>query len=311
MSFFQELKRRNVVRVAVLYILAAWLLLQVTDVGIDLLELPGWVGRFVLLVVALGFLPALILSWIYELTPEGLKRAHEVPASVSITPETGRKINVLIGVVATLAVLTILVDRLFPETRSPASRVAVDASIAVLPFVDMSREQDQAYFSEGLSEELLNLLAKIPALRVISRTSSFQFKDRSEDVRMIADQLGVANILEGSVRKSGNRVRITAQLVQAADGSHLWSETCDRHLDGIFEMQDEIAGAVVQALKVELLDEQLPTPGRTDDSEAHTLYLQGRYFADRRSKENLEKAVDYYRQALVVDPNYSLAWAAL
>lgn len=317
MSFVQELKRRNVVRIAVMYIIAAWLLLQVTEVGMGLLELPGWVGRFVLLVVALGFLPAVILSWIYELTPDGIKRTSEVPAGQGIAHETGRRINVLIGILAPLAVLAIAADRLFPEAGStspavaPVSQITEDASIAVLPFVDMSRDQDQAYFSEGLSEELLNLLAKTPALRVISRTSSFQFKDHGADIRAIADQLGVANILEGSVRKSGNKVRITAQLIQASDGSHLWSETYDRDLDDIFAVQDEIAGAVVQQLKVTLLDQQLPITGRTDNMEAHTLYLQGRYFADRRSRENFERAVDYYRQALEVDADYSLAWAAL
>ncbi len=256
MSLFQELKRRNVFRVAVLYVLAAWLLLQITDVAISLLQLPGWVGRFVFLLVALGAIPALLIAWLYELTPDGLKREHAVADGERITQQTGRKIDLLIGIFGAVIVTVIIADRLIPENSTPPANVAgntllsADKSIAVLPFADMSAAGDQEYFGDGIAEELLDLLAKIPELRVISRTSSFQFKGQSADVRTIAQTLAVATILEGSVRKSGDRVRVTAQLVRGDDGSHLWSESYDRDFDDVFDVQDDIAGAVVRALRV-------------------------------------------------------------
>jgi TolB-like protein/Tfp pilus assembly protein PilF len=189
--------------------------------------------------------------------------------------------------------------------------LASDKSIAVLPFADMSAGKDQEYFADGLSEELLNLLAKLPELRVIGRTSSFQFKGRNEDLRAIGEKLNVAHILEGSVRKSGEKVRITAQLIRAADGSHLWSETYNRTLDDIFVVQDDIAGEVVKALKLTLLGTALTTRSKPQDSEAYNLALQGRFFLDRRGQKDLERAVEYFRQARERDPSYAPAWAGL
>ncbi len=265
MSIFAELKRRNVVRVSVLYGLAAWLILQVADVLVPALGLPDWVMRFVALLLILGFPLVFIFSWVYELTPEGLKKQHEVDLNQSITHETGRKINYLIGALAVLAIAVVVLERFVPRTAPDAAATgaapvaapaqapvqAASPSIAVLPFADMSAGKDQEYFADGLSEELLNLLAKLPELRVIGRTSSFQFKGRNEDLRVIGEKLNVAHILEGSVRKSGEKVRITAQLIKATDGSHLWSETYDRTLDDIFVVQDEIAGEVVKALEAD------------------------------------------------------------
>ena len=181
----------------------------------------------------------------------------------------------------------------------------------MLPFADMSAGKDQEYFADGLSEELLNLLAKLPELRVIGRTSSFQFKGRNEDLRVIGEKLNVAHILEGSVRKSGEKVRITAQLIRAADGSHLWSETYDRTLDDIFVVQDDIAGEVVKALKLTLLGTTSVTRSRPVDSEAYNLALQGRFFLDRRGREDLERSVDYFRRSRERDPDYAPAWAGL
>jgi TolB-like protein/Tfp pilus assembly protein PilF len=330
-SVIAELKRRNVVRVAVLYGLAAWLILQVADVLVPALGLPDWVMRFVALMLLLGLPLVLIFSWVYELTPEGLKKQHEVDRDQSITHETGRKINYLIGALAVLAIVVVAVERFIPRTEpipvatdaAPAAPTAPAApldetsvlaaakSIAVLPFVNMSSDAGNEYFSDGLSEELLNLLAKLPELRVIGRTSSFQFKGRNEDLRVIGEKLNVAHILEGSVRKSGEKVRITAQLIRAADGSHLWSETYDRTLDDIFVVQDDIAGEVVKALQLTLLGAAPTTRPKPQDSEAHNLTLQGRFFLDRRSRKDLERAVEYFRQARERDPDYAPAWAGL
>jgi TolB-like protein/Tfp pilus assembly protein PilF len=330
-SVIGELKRRNVVRVAVLYGLAAWLILQVADVLVPALGLPDWAMRFVALLLLLGFPLMLIFSWVYELTPEGLKKQHEVDRDQSITHETGRKINYLIGALAALAIVVVVIERFMPRNEpipvatdaAPAAPTAPAApleetaaqteakSIAVLPFVNMSSDADNEYFSDGLSEELLNLLASIPDLRVAARTSAFQFKGEKIDVKDVAQKLNVAHILEGSVRKSGNKVRITAQLVNAADGYQLWSETYDRTLDDIFVVQDDIAGEVVKALQVTLLGTQLATRSRPVDSEAYNLALQGRFFLLRGHSDDFERAADYYRRSLERDPGYAPAWAGL
>ena len=272
MSLFAELKRRNVVRVAVLYVIAAWVVLQVADVLFGMMKVPEWSGKLVLGLLALGFPIAMVFSWIYEITPEGLKKQHEDLRGQSITAATARRLNIAIGVAAAIAIIGIVVDRLVPERAAPAAETtqasavgttpgstATSApaeevpSIAVLPFADLSQAKDQEYFADGLSEELLNLLEQVEELRVIGRTSSFQFKGKNEDLRAIGETLDVAHILEGSVRKSGDKLRITAQLIRAIDGSHLWSQSYDRKLDDVFAMQDEIAAAVVGALKLRLI----------------------------------------------------------
>jgi TolB-like protein len=316
-SLLAELRRRNVIRVALLYGLAAWIILQVADVLVPALALPVSALRLIALLLILGFPLVVMFSWVYELTPEGLKKQHEVDRSQSITHETGRKINYMIGALAVLAIIVVAVERFIP--RTPPAPSAEDAaaeslsakSIAVLPFADMSAGKDQEYFADGLSEELLNLLAKLPELRVIGRTSSFQFKGRNEDLRVIGEKLNVAHILEGSVRKSGEKVRISAQLIRAADGSHLWSQTYDRTLDDIFVVQDDIAGEVVKALKLTLLDSTSVTRSRPVDPEAYNLALQGRFFVERRGQKDLERAAELFRQSAERDPGYAPAWAGL
>ena len=323
MSVFAELKRRNVVRVAVLYGLVAWLILQVAEVLSDVLELPTWTGKLVFGLLALGFPLALIFSWVYELTPEGLKREHEVDRNQSITRETGRKLDYVIGGLAVLAIVAVLADRFIPRAArtpdasaavtgaSPARAPASSKSIAVLPFVNMSGEAENEYFADGLSEELLNVLARIPDLRVAARTSAFKFKGEKVDLQDVARQLNVSHVLEGSVRRSGNKVRITAQLINAADGYHMWSQTYDRTLDDIFVVQDDIAGEVVKALKVTLLGTKSVTRSRPVDPEAYKLTLQGRFFGERRGKEELARAVDFFQRARERDPDYAPAWAGL
>jgi adenylate cyclase len=332
MSLFEELKRRNVVKVAVLYIVASWLILQVADVLFPNLGAPDWAFGFVLGLLILFFFPVMTFSWVYELTPEGLKREKEVDRSQSITHHTGRKINILIIVMLALAIGVVVADRLIPrqgpevettvmektadETPADPAQLAAekfapapDRSIAVLPFADMSPDKDQEYLSDGLSEELLNLLAQIPELRVASRTSAFSFKGKNVKIADVAAELNVAHVLEGSVRKAGNRVRITAQLIDAKSDVHLWSETWDRTLDDVFAIQDEIASNVVEELRVTLLG-QAPVVEETDP-EAYNLYLQARHLGRQGSGESMLRAVDLYQQVLVIDSDYAPAWTGL
>ncbi len=287
MSFFKELQRRNVIRIAILYVVAAGFILQGADLLTSVLQLPAWSSQLVFMFLALGFIPALLFSWVYELTPEGLKRETDVNRDQSVPSETGRKIDRLVAILLVLAIASIWLGRLIPDeapagpaapaeeiaeptaagtTAVPVDAAGIQSSIAVLPFINMSSDVENEYFSDGLSEELLNLLAKIPELQVAARTSSFTFKDRTDaDIAEIARKLGVANVLEGSVRKSGNTVRITAQLIEAERGFHLWSETYDRSLDDIFAVQDEIAAAIVNTLELTLLD-SVPESARTDSN---------------------------------------------
>ena len=261
-KFLEEIQRRNVTKVALVYIIAGWLTMQVVDVMFPALNLPEWMISAVAAFILIGFPFALIFAWAFEMTPEGIKREKDVDRDTSITPATGQKLNRTAMIILVAAVGFLLLDKFvlqLGEERSPATeQIMTEArpSIAVLPFVNMSDDEANEYFSDGLSEELLNLLAKIPRLHVAGRTSSFQFKNTNQDLRVIGQQLNVANVLEGSVRKSGTRLRITAQLIDTENGYHLWSETYDRDLTDIFAVQDEIASNVVDALKVTLLGEQ-------------------------------------------------------
>jgi TolB-like protein/Flp pilus assembly protein TadD len=322
MSLFAELKRRNVFRVALLYLVASWLIIQVADVGISLLGLPLWAGRFVFLLLAIGFPLVVVFSWAYEITPEGLKKEKDVAKEESITHATARKLNMAVIVLLVLALGGMVADRLVPEQAAPVENsVDVTAesgpvmtgpsgqSIAVLPFVNMSADQDNEYFSDGLSEELLNLLAKIPELKVAARTSAFSFKGTDASIPEIANKLNVAHVLEGSVRKSGEEIRITAQLIKAADGYHLWSETWDRTLVDVFAIQDEIAEKVVAALKITLLGE-VPH-ARVTDPHAYELYLQAKALADISSEESLKDAARLLEEALAIDSEYAEAWTEL
>ncbi len=348
MSFFAELKRRNVFKVAVAYGIVAWLLLQVSDTLVPALHLPEWFNSGVAFLLIIGFPIAMLFAWAFELTPEGIKKEKDVDRSQSMTRVTGQKLNGAIIGILVLALAYFAVDKfiLAPGRAQPASDrfsqqtagqsadlseksaltpleadpnsdgatnkaepAISQESIAVLPFVNMSSDQEQEYFSDGLTEELLNLLAKIPELQVAARTSSFAFKGQNVEIPEIAARLKVAHVLEGSVRKSGNQVRITAQLVRADNGYHLWSETYDRTLDNIFAVQDEIAAAVVDALKVSLLGE---APVATEaDPEAYALFLQGRYWYNFADRQSTDKAVRAYRQAIDIDPAYAPAWAGL
>jgi adenylate cyclase len=302
----------------------AWLLIQVTQTLFPVFGLGATAVRSVVVVLAIGLLPALIFAWAYEFTPEGLKREGEVDRSQSTTPQTGKKVDrVIMGVLA-LALGYFAVDKfvLAPQREQAATEAARaegrteslvksygEKSIAVLPFVDMSPNKDQEYFSDGISEELLNLLAKISELRVISRSSAFSFKGKDIDIPEIAKRLHVTHILEGSVRKSGNKVRITAQLIDARSDTHLWSETYDRDLDDIFAVQDEIAAAAVAQLKITLLGEA--PKARATDPEAYALYLQARQLGRQSTAEAFKESDALYRRVLAIDPRYAPAWSGL
>lgn len=301
MSFFAELKRRNVIKVAAAYLIVGWLIMQAGDTLAPALHLPEWVNSMLVFFLLLGFPLALFFAWAFEMTPEGIKKEKEVDRTQSITQTTGQKLNYTIIALLVAGLAYFAVDKFVLKGSE---------SIAVLPFVNMSDDGANEYFSDGLSEELLNLLAQVPELKVAARTSSFQFKGKTGDIETIAAQLKVANVLEGSVRKSGNQVRITAQLIKADDGYHLWSETYDRTLDNIFVVQDEIAAAVVEALKLTLLGESAPKAKATNP-EAYALFLQGRYWLNLTSKANSAKSAEAYQQAIDIDPDYAPAWAGL
>jgi TolB-like protein/Flp pilus assembly protein TadD len=328
LKFVEGLKRRNVGRVALLYLGICWVVLEPVHVIFHMLGVPEWVNRLVVVGMALGFPVALISAWIYEMTPVGLPADAASEVRHSLLSHTSRRLNYAMAAVAALMAIYFLVYHFWlgkhlaepvaevareekVEGEGPSASIANLRSIAVLPFIDMTQAKDQEYLSDGLAEELLNLLAKIPELRVAARTSAFAFKNKSEDVQTVAKKLHVAHILEGSVRKSGNRVRITAQLIRADSGYHLWSETYDRDLTDIFKLQDEIAGAVVQALKVTLLAGALPERAAPKNPEAYSLYLQGRFYFDLHTKDALEKSIDFLHRAAKLDPTYEPTWTTL
>jgi TolB-like protein/cytochrome c-type biogenesis protein CcmH/NrfG len=315
-SFLGELRRRNVFRVGVAYAVAAWLLLQVADIVLEAIEAPGWAMKALLLLLVLGWPLALVFAWVFELTPQGLKRESEIDRSSSIAQQTGHRLNYLIIGVLVLAVGFLLYDKLVLSKREPAAAATAvqgEKSIAVLPFVNMSPDPNNEYFSDGLSEELLNLLAKVDGLKVAARTSSFKFKGSSADISEIGEALGVGTVLEGSVRKTGQQARITAQLINVEDGFHLWSETYDRSLDDIFAVQDEIAGAIVQALKLPLMgaDASSVTARATRSYQAYDLYLLGRHRARQFSAESFREAIAYFQRAIEADPDYAPAYSGL
>lgn len=321
-GFFNELKRRNVVRVGIAYVLIAWLIAQVAELALDSFDAPGWVIKAVLLLLALGLPVALFFAWAFELTPDGLKKEKDVDRSQSITPATARKLNTLIIGVLVIAVSMLLADKFLPQSEESTAVTAVDASeetkaiaetnsIAVLPFVDMSPAKDQEYFTDGLTENLLHALAQIQELKVAGRTSSFAFKGLNTDLRDIGQQLNVSSILEGSVQKAGGRIRITTQLINTEDGYHLWSKTFDRDLTDIFSVQDEIAEAVANALRKTLLGNEAENKKPTTSFEAYNAYLLGLSYFHTGSLESWDKAIEQFQVALDKDPDMALAWAAL
>src|SRR5436190_2761821 len=331
-NFFAELKRRNVYKVAVAYAVVSWLLIQAASILLPTFEAPAWVMKVLVLVIISGFPVALIFSWAFEITPEGIKLESEIEPSKSIARRTGRKIvavTIALAVVAAGLFVYQLVGRDRRARRSdsetkggrpagpslPAKSIAEapHKSIAVLPFDNLSRDSDNAYFCEGVQDEILTRLAKVADLKVISRTSTQHFKSAPEDLGEIAKKLGVMHILEGSVQKAGDQVRVNVQLVNALNDAHLWAETYDRRLIDIFSVESEIAKAIVESLQAKLTRSEQSSIAKapTADPEAYELYLKGRFFWNKRSGVDLRKAIDYFNQAVAKDPNYALAYAGL
>jgi TolB-like protein/Tfp pilus assembly protein PilF len=331
MSFIKELKRRKVFRVAAAYVVVGWLLAEVASLLFGTFEAPAWVMKVFTSMIALGFPLALLFAWAYELTPEGPKREAEIDRDQSVTVKTGRKLDFFIIAVLVLALSYFALDKFvlvgsrdaaLVQSTSEATRArlsesgqaeSLNKSIAVLPFVNMSDDAGNEYFSDGISEEILNALAKVKDLKVAGRTSSFSFKGRNEDLRTIGEALGVSHILEGSVRKAGAHVRITAQLIKADDGFHLWSDTYDRELTDIFAIQDEIAQAIFDQLRTHLTIDQgdIRFASSRADVSAYDLYLEAKQKIYLRRKAPLEQAVQLLERAIAIDPGYAPAYAQL
>jgi TolB-like protein/Flp pilus assembly protein TadD len=310
--FFGELKRRNVYKVGVAYAVVAWLLMQVASQIFPFFEIPNWVVRLVVLFLVIGFPVALIIAWAFEVTPEGIKRTEAADAAGQRSRGVAWIYVVLVG--AALSVGLFFVGRYTAghgtSRVSEVTTASPQKSIAVLPLVNESGDPKDEYFSDGLSEELIAALAQISGLKVIGRSSSFRFKDRKEDPKTIGEKLGVSTLLDGTVRKQGDRVRIVAALVNATDGIQLWTRTFDRELKDIFAVQEEIARAVAESLKVTLLgpEDRPAQRGAPSNVEAHNAYLQGHFLFLRRNLEDYRKAVGYFDQAIRLDPNYALAY---
>ncbi len=327
-NFFAELKRRNVYKVAVAYAVASWLLIQIATQVFPFFEIPNWAVRLVVLLLVLGFPVALILSWAFEITPEGIKLESEIEPNKSIKRGTGRKIvavTIALAIVAAGLFVYQLVGRDGWARRSYDSEAAENGrpgglslpipnkSIAVLPFDNLSRDPDNAYFCEGVQDEILTRLAKVADLKVISRTSTQQFKSAPENLPQIAKQLGVAHVLEGSVQRANDQIRVNVQLINALTDAHLWAETFDRKLTDIFAVESEIAKTIADTLQAKLSgSEQHAIAARpTENTEAHQLYLKGRFFWNKRTGNDLKKSLDYFEQAIAADPNYALAYAGI
>jgi serine/threonine-protein kinase len=311
-NFFAELKRRNVYKVAVAYAIVGWLLVQVATQVFPFFEIPNWAVRLVVLLIIVGFPIALVMAWAFELTPEGIKRTEDV--DLSAQPRTKSHAWIYVAIVgAVLSVGLFMLGRYgFRTTDSLASELPAK-SIAILPFDNLSRDPDNAFFAEGVQDEILTRLAKVADLKVIARTSTQRFKSAPPDLRDVAKQLGVMNILEGSVQKSNDQVRVNVQLINAMTNAHLWAEIYDRKLSDIFVVQSDIAKTVADTLQAKLTgsERQMMASQPTNDTAAYELYHKGRSLWERRTGNNIPNAIAFYEQAITRDPNYALAYAGL
>jgi serine/threonine-protein kinase len=312
-NFFTELKRRNVYKVAVAYAVVAWLLIQVATQVFPFLEIPNWVIRLVIALVAIGFPIALIIAWAFEATPDGIKRTE---VADSMPAAAGQKKHVWIYVVivgGAISAALFLAGRFTAGNRSSSSDDVSNKSIAVLPFDNLSHDPDNAYFAEGVQDEILTRLAKVADLKVISRTSTQKYKSAPDNLREIAKQLGVANILEGTVQKANDQVRVNVQLINALNDAHLWADIYDRKVTDIFAAESEIAKTIADTLRAKLTGSEMAAMAKapTANSEAYEVYMKGRYFWNKRTGADLHKAIDYFNQAIAKDPNYALAYVGL
>jgi len=315
-SFFGELKRRNVYKVAIAYAIVGWLLVQVATQVFPFFEIPNWAVRLVVLLIIIGFPIALVIAWAFELTPEGLKRTEDVDLATSARRPRKHVWILVVIVGAAFSIGLVFIGRYTAHNATPRQSEAAtlpEKSIAILPFDNLSGDPQNAYFSEGVQDEILTRLAKIAELKVISRTSTQRFKSAPNDLRQIAQQLGVANILEGSVQKANDQVRVNVQLINALTDAHLWAETYDRKLTDIFAVESEIARTVAETLRAKLTGtaEHVLASRPTENPEAHQLYLKGRFYGSKRTAKDAQKSIEYFQQAVAIDSNYALAYAGL
>jgi TolB-like protein len=313
-KFFSELRRRNVYKVAIAYAVVAWLLIQVATQVFPFFEVPNWTVRLVVLLMAIGFPIALIIAWAFELTPEGIKRTEDVVLAASARQPRKHAWIIVVIVGAALSAGLFFIGRYTGQnTASTGDNELSAKSIAVLPFDNLSRDPDNAYFAEGVQDEILTRLAKVADLKVISRTSTQRFRSSPDNLPQIAKQLGVANILQGSVQKAADRVRVTVQLINATTDAHLWAETYDRKLIDIFAVESDIAKTIADTLQAKLSGSEKNAMAKkpTANPEAYELYLKGRFFWNKRTGADLKTGAEYFKQAIAKDPNYALAYAGL
>jgi adenylate cyclase len=304
-SFFDELKRRRVVRVALVYLVVAWAIIQVADTVAPRIGLPTWTVTMVIMLAGLGFPVALVFAWIFDITPQGIERTSHISVEAS-----NRKALGYLGVGILIALVGFAAYSSFGAPRDTTSKASA-SSVAVLPFVDLSPLKDQEYLSDGITEIVMNELGEISGLRVAGRSSAFSFKGKNVPVVDIGRQLNVGTVLEGSVQRVGDRLRVTVSLSNATTGSRTWSEKFDRDAKDIFAVEDEIARAIADALRVTLAPSQIANADVKLDPRAHDLYLQGLYYFNKRGGDNLRKAIAFFEQSIVVDSMYAAAWAGL
>src|SRR5947209_8322345 len=314
--FFAELKRRNVYKVAVAYAVVAWLLVQAASIVLPTFEAPVWTMKILIAALTVGFPIAILFAWAFEITPEGIKLESEVSPEQSIARKTGRKLIAMTVVLAVIAAGLFAFQFIRARSTSPipvALPAMTNKSIAVLPFDNLSRDPDNAYFCEGVQDEILTRLAKVADLKVISRTSTQHFKSTPDNLPQIAKQLGVAHILEGSVQKANDQVRVNVQLINALTDAHLWADTYDRKLTDIFAVESEIAKTIAETLQARLTGSEKSSIAKTPtvNPEAYELYLRGKFFAEKRTGAGLRKSIEYYEQAIAKDSNYALAYVGL
>ena len=328
MNLFTELKRRNVFRVGAAYAVASWLIIEVSSVVLPVFGAPEWVLKLLMVFITVGLVIALMLSWLFEITPEGLMLEADVDRSESITSDTAKKLDRITIALVVIGLVVLGIDRMIPEQTVPiveresavqiesdlpdaaAEQNQIERSVAVLPFADMSPGGDQEFFADGITEEILNTLVRVPQLKVAARTSSFQFKGTQRDITDIGAQLGVATVLEGSVRQSGDRVRITAQLINVADGFHLWSQSYDEAIADLFKLQNRIARQIAGALSVQLDSLDSAALGGTSNPAAFAALVRGRHaFAERHLPGKRREGIEQFSLATQIDPSYTEAWA--
>ena len=313
-NFLAELKRRNVLRAAAFYAATAWLLVQVATQVFPFFQIANWLVRWIIVAAAIGFPFWILFAWLYQWTPQGLQREQPAAPLQPEARQSRRNMDRWIMAMLTIAVILLLTDKLVMRERAGHSTAILEKSIAVLPMLNSSADPANEYFSDGMSEEFISSLGRLPDLKVVGRTSSFQFKGKTDDSKAIGEKLGVSYLLEGSVQRSADRVRILVRLIKSGDGANVWSETYDRDLQDIFAVQSEIAGSVAKELKIALLGNNQTTIGAAPSNEnldAYTAFLQGNFYAARHTAEDFRKAIGYYEKAVQLDPRYALAYANL